>query len=215
MVSHRLTIRFLGVLLSLGAAPSVGSELIVNGSFEQPLVPAHLIDQVHFAPSTDITGWTLTGGSIDLARNSAFWTAHTGTQLIDITGSNPGTLAQTFPTTADQKYLLTLYYANNPNPSFPAPQYDAQVTVFGGAATLYTEFITHVGSTPEDMQWTLLSHVFVANGPSATLQLKSLTPGFNGVVFDTVSVVQVPEPSTLILSGMVLAGLAAFGWSHR
>ncbi|REK12997.1 MAG: DUF642 domain-containing protein [Planctomycetota bacterium] len=196
------------LLLCLTAPGLRASELLINGSFELPVIPT--IDQEFAAPSTDIVGWAVTERTVNINRTSAiFGTAHDGDQMLDINGSNNGTIEQSFATSIGGEYLLTLYYANNPNPSMASPSYDADVTLFG-TGTLYTEFITHSGSTAADMEWTFLSHQFAADSTTTTLQLRSRMLGFNGVVFDSVSIVEVPEPGalTLILPGLV----AAYMW---
>jgi hypothetical protein len=202
------TVRFASLVSLALWWPSAlrGSELLTNGSFELPAIPT--IDQLYIAPSTAITGWTLTEGSVNVNHTSAiFGTAHSGEQMVDINGSESGTLQQSFSTIVGESYLLTLYYANNPNPAFASPPYNADVTLFG-TGTLYSEFITHSDSVAWDMKWVLLSHSFVADSSTTTLQLQSRSGGFNGVVFDSVSITPVPEPSTLFLACAALIGVS-------
>jgi hypothetical protein len=111
--------------------------------------------------------------------------------MVDINGSGPGTLRQSFATSPGRLYQLSLYYANNPNPSLSSPLYQADVMLLG-AGTLYDQFITHAGSTAIDMQWNHLSTSFFANSAVTVLQLRSRMQGYNGVVFDSVSVSTVP-----------------------
>jgi Protein of unknown function (DUF642) len=198
---------------SCSAFQSPGGELLVNGSFESPVVQG--IDQQFTAPSTDIAGWTVTERTVDINRTSEiFGTAHSGNQMIDVNGQDNGTLEQSFPTTAGRPYWLTLQYANNPNPSLSSSVYNADVSLFG-SGMLYTEFLTHAGSLPSDMQWALFSHVFMANSSTTTLQLRSRMLGFNGVVFDSVSVVNVPEPSWAILTALAVVGVRRGGADCR
>jgi len=176
----------------------LGGELLINGSFESPVLST--IDQEFTAPSTDIDGWVLSERTVDITRTSSiFGTAHSGDQMIDVNGSDNGTLQQSFSSTIGNMYLLSLYYANNPNPSLASPVYNADVTLFG-SGTLYSEFLAHAGSTPTDMKWSFLSHTFVADSSTTILQLQSRMLGFNGVVFDSVSVIRVPEPSAAVLA---------------
>jgi hypothetical protein len=201
----------LALLGALASAPTATGpapeELIANGSFELPVIPP--IDRVFTAPSTAISGWVVTDQSVDINRTSdIFGIAHSGDQMVDINGSGPGTLTQTFPTSSGRTYLLTLLYSNNPNPSQASPEYYADVTLTG-AGPLYAEFLTHAGATPSDMKWTPLAQTFVANSPSTTLRLRSRIQGYNGVVFDTVSVVTIAEPSTFATAAI---GAAAILW---
>jgi hypothetical protein len=214
MTSMLAGLALLGALTS--APPAMGpapEELIVNGSFELPVIP--LIDRVFTAPSTAINGWVVADQSVDINRTSdIFGIARSGDQMVDINGSGPGSLIQAFPTSAGRTYLLTLFYSNNPNPSEASPEYYADVTLTG-AGPLYTEFLTHAGATPADMKWTPLAKTFVANSPSTILQLRSRIQGYNGVVFDAVSVVMIAEPSTLAMAAIGAAVILRLAGARR
>lgn len=198
-------------IAGVGLASDVrGIELLTNGSFESPAISGN--DQQFSAPSIAISGWVLTERTVDINRTSSiFGTAHSGNQMVDINGQNNGTLEQAFLTSPGQPYRLRLYYANNPNASMASSVYNADVTL-SGIGELYTEFLAHSGSTSADMDWTYLTHMFVANSSITTLQLRSRMLGFNGVVFDSVSVQSVPEPSTCL--GLMSLGLVLV-WRGR
>jgi hypothetical protein len=55
------------------------------------------------------------------------------------------------------------------------------------------------------MNWTPLSHHFVADSTTTMLQLRSRMLGFNGVVFDSVSVTRVPEPAAIVAMSFLIA----------
>jgi hypothetical protein len=175
---------------------SGSNDLLINGSFESPVISG--IDQQFTAPSTAISGWVLTERTVDINRTSSiFGVAHSGDQMVDINGQDNGTLEQSIATLPDQPYELVLDYANNPNPSLASPEYNADVTLLGNGV-LYTEFLTHSGSTSADMHWTLLSHSFIANSNSTTLRLRSRRLGPNGVVFE--------EPTCVVLFSLGFLG---------
>ncbi len=190
-------------ICAIVVANSANANLIVNGGFEAPLVIGG--NQGFTAPSSAITGWSVTSGSVELTMSgSILGNAHTGLQLLEVNGSNAGTIQQTFATTPGKSYLLELYYSNNPNPSFALPSYSASVTV-SGSNTLFQQTLVHSGATESDMNWLLFSRAFVANSAATTLKFQSLQSGFNGVYFD--SVVITPEPSSVILSVTAISGL--------
>jgi hypothetical protein len=77
-------------------APLLAAELLTNGSFELPAIVN--IDQEYSAPSGAIIGWQLTERTVNINRTSAiFGTANSGDQMVDINGSDNGSLQQSFP----------------------------------------------------------------------------------------------------------------------
>ena len=59
------------------------------------------------------------------------------------------------------------------------------------------QILTHAGTTTANMNYLPFSTTFEADSTTTTLILASRQSGFNGVYFDTVSVV--PEPSTSLM----------------
>jgi choice-of-anchor C domain-containing protein len=188
------------VILTTHCTKAAGANLLTNGGFELPTVIGG--NQMFSAPSTAITGWTVTGGSIDLVENgSVLGNSHTGTQMIDINGLGPGTIQQSFPTIPGASYLLELYYSNNPNPAGAQPSFSASVAAIGNG-TLFLQTLVHSGATEANMNWLPYTRAFVANSATTTLRLQSSQGGTNGIYFDTVSVI--PEPSTITLMALLL-----------
>lgn len=184
------------------------ADLLVNGDFELPRVVG--LDQEFDAPSAAITGWTVSSGSVNLDTSGldVLGQSNTGTQMLDINGSSAGTIEQSFATVIGHTYTLQLFYSNNPNPSFAEPSYTADVSLRGASGFLLNQVLTHSGATPENMSYLPFTANFVADSSTTTLTLASLQTGFNGVYFDTVSVV--PEPATIVLGALGLAGLFLF-----
>src|SRR5689334_19065425 len=92
--------------------PALAVNFLTNGSFEVPVLSG--TDSNFAAPSTAITGWTVTGGSVDINHNSSiFGTADTGVQMLDINGRTNGTITQSFTTVPGNSYLLSFAYSNN------------------------------------------------------------------------------------------------------
>jgi hypothetical protein len=63
MLMTRIAIAII-VLLVCGASKASPLTLLVNGDFETPVVVG--LDDEFDAPSSAITGWSVTGGSVDI-----------------------------------------------------------------------------------------------------------------------------------------------------
>jgi hypothetical protein len=185
------------------------ANLIANGGFEVPTVIGG--DQEFGAPSAAIAGWQVSAGSIDLVTSGTILgSAHSGLQMIDINGSSAGSIEQSFATVPGNQYRIELFYSNNPNPAFALPSYSASISLLGTAQLLGSQVI-HAGATEQDMNWLRFAHSFTADSTTTRLVLSSGQGGFNGIYFDTVSVI--PEPSCLAIIAPM--GMGIIVWSSR
>lgn len=200
----------LAVSPALGSAfGGLGKNLLINGGFETPVVGS---DQEISAPSNAIAGWQVSGGSIDLVTSGTILgTAHSGLQMIDMNGSRAGAIEQSFSTIPGNRYRLEAFYSNNPNPASAEPNYTATVKLVG-TAQLLNALVQHSGATELEMNWLRFTHAFVADSTTTKLILSSAQGGYNGVYFDSVSVV--PEPA---LAAMLVpvSGFLSLLYSRR
>ena len=128
----------------------VSSSLVLNGGFE----------------TGDLTDWSLSGTAGDtFVDNGSIATAiapRSGTYFaVFAQPGSLGTLSQTIPTSAGQKYLLSIWL-NSPNVTHSTPN-EFKVTWNGGSLWDHVN-ISKVG-------WTNLSFVVSATGSSTVLQL--------------------------------------------
>jgi hypothetical protein len=117
-------------------------------------------------------------------------------------GTQPGSISQSFATTAGTDYSLPFAYANNFNAGSPVATAEVKVT---GTITLLDQTVSHSGSTASNMNYALFSGTFVADSPTSTLQFTALNSGPWGIALDAVSVT--PEPASLVLFGLGAIGL--------
>ncbi|WP_082660430.1 choice-of-anchor C family PEP-CTERM protein [Sphingopyxis sp. H050] len=178
----------------------------VNGSFESG-IPAGSFTTVGGGNSAAITGWTVTGNSVDYI--GSYWTAQNLSRSIDLNGNGQGGIQQTFDTVANTLYNVSFWLAGNPD---GAP---ITKTVLVGAtgADSATYSFNFTGFNKANMGWTNFTYSFVAQGASTTLSFASQDAGSYGAALDNVSVTAaVPEPGTW---AMVILGFAVIGGAMR
>lgn len=159
--------------------------LIVNGSFEEgPKVSSHLPLDVG---STEIPGWVVTRGQIDLI--GTHWKSADGLRSIDLHGSPGfGGIAQTFPTKKGRSYRVTFWLAGTPA-ALSGPGGVKRVAVRAADRSAAFSFDT-TGKTGVDMGWIPVTWEFVAIADKTTLEfhtLETVAP-FHGPGLDNVSV---------------------------
>lgn len=146
-------------------------------------------------------GWSVTQGSIDIINSGAYSAvAHSGTQFADLNiGYSVNTIAQTVATVANQQYRLSYWIADTSADPLTVT-FDNNV-LFSGPAPI-------AGVTsPNDY----VNYVFTVI-PSSSSAILSFTGQYTdgggnlGTLLDDVSLIPVPEPTTLALTS--LSGLS-------
>ena len=148
-------------------------------------------------------GWVVTAGTGAICNNSGAGCgnagdAHTGSQMAFLDWSTtPNTIAQTLSTVVGQTYEISYWVADG-EPNF------LKVT-FGGS-TLFDGTAPTSGVSPGDY----VHYTFdeTATSTSTVLAFSGQRTVGGGTLLDDVSVSQVPEPATLLLTSVALLGLA-------
>jgi choice-of-anchor C domain-containing protein len=179
-----------------------------NGSFELGPDPGQLITLP--AGSTDLTGWTVTSGTIDYTGLT--WQASQGSRSLDLSGLDAGQIGQTFDTILGATYQVLFDLAGNPDGS-PVEKL-LRVAATGGTAQDYSFDTT--GKSVTAMGWQTVAYNFTATSPSTTLLFTSLTDTAFGPALDNVRVSTdglTPVPTPALLPGLIGMGIAA--WRRR
>ncbi|MDA0264821.1 MAG: choice-of-anchor C family protein [Chloroflexi bacterium] len=137
-------------LVSIGTARASSHQPFSNGSFETAL---------------STSDWTVTAGSIDRLSG---WTASAGSWSLDLNGSTPGTISQTFDTVVGQDYEVLFDMAGN---SYTPDLKRLEVSAAGQSAV---HSFDNTGKSNTNMGWLEKSFLFTASASATDLVFKSL-----------------------------------------
>ena len=204
--------------VALGLYPSaiagaVGPNLVVDGGFEPPTVPAASATDgfTNIAAPNPVGAWQLTSGDVDTVGpvGTYFMAAAEGTQLLDLTGVFPGRIEQAITTVPGANYELTFMVSGNPYG--PPPTVDFVATA-GTVSQTFT--IDKAGITPTNMQWQTKSILFTAASATTTIAFRGVDGTYNGAVLDAVTVTStdpdpvVPEVPFALLMPLTMGAMA-------
>jgi choice-of-anchor C domain-containing protein len=170
-------------MIAVDYSPS--PNLADNSSFETgPSVPPNSLVALG-AGSTDLAGWTIASGSIDVV-DTGYWAADDGNRSIEL---NAGAIEQTIATVPGDQYTVSFWHAADPTGS----PHDTLLEV--SAAQQSEDYSFNSAATTADPGWTEDTFTFTAIDSTTTLRFAGLTGGANSPTLDNVSVAQdVPTP---------------------
>lgn len=156
--------------------------LVANGSFETASAePPSGTSLVLATGSTVMSGWTVTGHSIDYV--SPVWTASDGDHCLDLNGNGPGgVVSDPVATTAGQAYDLVFDMAGNPD---SALRLRTLRVLINGVETQRYSFDAS-SSTDANLGWRQKRLRFTAGTAQTTLAFETTTAGTYGPTLDNV-----------------------------
>lgn len=176
-----------GLALLVFAAAAHGQNMIPNGGFEDPSVPAEDVDGgILFIGPTFIPGdWNLSAGSADILRrhNATPYQVPEGSQAIDLTGQGTrGTLRRTLGATGNTIYRLSFWLSGNPTceQGIKRINFLLENTIFA-----QLNFNT-TGRSPTNMGWTKYEYTFPGLPEPRFVQFQSTTGTNCGAMLDDV-----------------------------
>lgn len=169
---------------SLGAAQN----LVVNGSFENPVIPAG------FAFTANLPGWTIVAPSVnvELWRNFSGWASSDGAQHAEF---DTRVIEQVVPTMPGRGYVVSLDWA--PRPGFA----NNAASIEWEGTTVLT--VQGNGAAATQLNWTTSRAVVVAGstGSGSLLRLVSGQTGCCGIQIDNVRVEAAPSAACVFRNG--------------
>lgn len=166
--------------------------LVSHGSFELGTYFTEKYIAVD-AGDDDIKGWNVAQGNVDYITTA--WQPSSGSKSIDLNGTGPGAIEQSFTTTPGVRYKVQVDVAGNPGGGdtwkLLEISADNQTITIGFSIS---------GKSRSDMGWETHYWFFTADDSSATLKFKSLSPSPFGPAIDNV-VVEEAQIEPMITAG--------------
>jgi choice-of-anchor C domain-containing protein len=182
--------------------PTPAVAFLLNGSFELPGYPGYTTVPTG---SIYITNWKVTSGNVDYGTGPAGTTCQAAVgNCVDLNGSGPGTIQQTFDTVKGATCTVKFYMSRHVNLTLSSATMAVLIDGMAVASSPYTHNLPGVNAA--NGQWQAQFFNFTAGGASTTLAFQSMMPDAAGPQIDNVSVECAPPPQQGRLKVCKVAG---------
>src|ERR1035438_8580167 len=178
---------FSALFLSFATLSLRASNIVVNGSFEDPALP-----NGSWSLFTSIPGWGLASGPYIEVQNHVAGDPYDGNQFVELDSTAESAIFQDLPTIAGAEYYLSFAFSARPG---------VPVNIMGVSWNgLPVTTLSADGSALADTNWNVYSFTVAATSSSTRLQFSGLGPSDSlGEYLDAVLVQTTPEPSSIML----------------
>jgi hypothetical protein len=197
-----LTLRVIA-LTALSVAGLSAANIVVNGGFEAPDIPAGT-----FALLGSVPGWNLASGPSIEIQDHVAGSPFEGQQFLELDSNGASSVYQDLATTPG---AYSLRFAFSPRPGVPV---NTMQVLWDG---LLLDTLNASGTGLADTQWAVYNYTVTATGPTTRLQFSGVGPSNSlGEYVDAVVVESVvPEPASLASALLGLIALVSYAGARR
>jgi choice-of-anchor C domain-containing protein len=166
-----LTGAVLGTGFTLAAAFAAQAATITNGSFELGTAPGAFLPVNSPDNGATITGWNVTGGSVDYI--GSYWAASDGSRSLDMNGTSAGTIQTTITGLLSGVTYRVLFDIAGNTDGGPTDKVLDAFSASTGNNFFHFNITGHSRDTAATMGWVTESFVFTASSDTELLTFAS------------------------------------------
>jgi len=152
----------------VGSCTEEGSNLILNGDFENPDVPS---GGWAIFTNADVgqTSWTIESGAGLEIQDHAAGNPHSERQLAELDSDNSSVISQTVTTVPGQEYRLKFFYSPRPNRLAGDNTIGVAIKVMSGTVTLISDTVGAASVGGPNTVWQEITYNFIATDTSTKI----------------------------------------------
>src|SRR3989344_4615450 len=158
----------------VGNCEPTGSDLVINGGFEIPVVTANG-GQWQTYPDGSQTSWgVVSGAGLELQRGSVAGAPHGGDQLAELDSDNQSSIEQIITTVPGQKYRLVFWHSPRPSNNQGDNAIAFEVEVTSNSGTLVSDTVEGPAVGGSTTVWDDYIYNFIALDTQTTIRFSDV-----------------------------------------